>query len=190
MDNCNEQNSCCCTFPVSRCSACREWLGTPYHHQACVRGVGCDCVGLVRGIYRALYGRDANVAMSYTRDWAEATGEETLIAAARSYLVEVDPKLARPGDILLFRYRARTAAKHAGLLARLPAITDALNARSADELRSATAASRGASFGGLAPQPDLTLIHALEGATVSEVPFNAWWRRRIAAAFAFPGIID
>ena len=34
----------------------RSWLGTPYHHQASLRGVGCDCLGLVRGVWRELYG--------------------------------------------------------------------------------------------------------------------------------------
>jgi NlpC/P60 family putative phage cell wall peptidase len=30
-------------------------------------------------------------------------------------------------------------------------------------------------------------IHAQEGGPVSEVPLSEWWRRRIAAAFSFPG---
>ena len=50
----------------------RAWLGTPYHHQASVRGVGADCVGLVRGIWRELYGSEAEALPAYTRDWAEA----------------------------------------------------------------------------------------------------------------------
>jgi hypothetical protein len=32
------------------------------------------------------------------------------------------------------------------------------------------------------------MIHTLEGAPVSEVAFTPWWRRHIAAAFAFPAI--
>lgn len=28
----------------------REWIGTPYHHQAMLKGVGCDCVGFVVGV--------------------------------------------------------------------------------------------------------------------------------------------
>lgn len=28
----------------------REWLGTRFHHQAAVKGVGCDCVGLAGGV--------------------------------------------------------------------------------------------------------------------------------------------
>lgn len=31
-------------------AAARQWLGTPYRHQASVRGVGCDCLGLIRGV--------------------------------------------------------------------------------------------------------------------------------------------
>lgn len=27
----------------------REWIGTRWHHQAALKGVGCDCIGLVRG---------------------------------------------------------------------------------------------------------------------------------------------
>ncbi len=84
----------------------RTWLGTPYHHQASCRGVGTDCVGLVRGIWRELYGREAEAAPAYTRDWAEATGRETLLEAARRHLVEITPREAAPGDVLVFRYRS------------------------------------------------------------------------------------
>ena len=33
----------------------RTWAGTPYHHQASTKGVGTDCLGLVRGVYREIY---------------------------------------------------------------------------------------------------------------------------------------
>ena len=32
----------------------REWLGTPFHHQAREKGVGTDCGGLVGGVAVAL----------------------------------------------------------------------------------------------------------------------------------------
>ena len=32
-----------------------------------------------------------------------------------------------------------------------------------------------------------TFIHAMEGAPAAEVSLGPWWRRRIAAAFSFPG---
>ena len=34
--------------------AAREWVDTPFHHQARLKGVGVDCVGLVIGISREL----------------------------------------------------------------------------------------------------------------------------------------
>ena len=37
-------------------AAARGWLGTPYHPQASVKGVGCDCLGLIFGLWRELCG--------------------------------------------------------------------------------------------------------------------------------------
>ncbi|MBN9249774.1 MAG: hypothetical protein J0I86_04210, partial [Mesorhizobium sp.] len=38
-----------------------SWLGTPYRHQASSKGVGCDCLGLIRGVWRSLYGNELEV---------------------------------------------------------------------------------------------------------------------------------
>lgn len=32
----------------------RTWQGTPFQHQGCLKGVGCDCIGLVKGVGVAL----------------------------------------------------------------------------------------------------------------------------------------
>jgi NlpC/P60 family putative phage cell wall peptidase len=50
----------------------RRWIGTPYRHQASLHGVGCDCLGLVRGVWRAFYGDEPEVTPAYASDWAEA----------------------------------------------------------------------------------------------------------------------
>jgi len=98
-------------------SAARGWLGTPYHHQGSVRGAGCDCLGLIRGVWRALYGPEPEAMPAYTRDWGNATGSETLIAAACRHLTRLDDvACAAPGDVLVFRMRDRGVAKHAGIL--------------------------------------------------------------------------
>jgi NlpC/P60 family putative phage cell wall peptidase len=112
----------------------RGWLGTPYHHQASVKGVGADCLGLVRGVYRELYGLDAETPPPYARDWAEATGEETMIGAARRHLVEVSPGAARPGDVLVFRIRAGAVAKHAAILSAQDRMIHATERASATEI--------------------------------------------------------
>src|ERR1700743_578077 len=95
--------------------AARDWIGTPYAHQASLRGVGCDCLGLLRGVWRELHGEDAEAPPPYSPDWAEATGEETLYAAMKRHLTEIDPRDLAPGDIALFRMMPRSPAKHCGI---------------------------------------------------------------------------
>lgn len=94
-------------------AAARRWVGTPYHHQASCRGVGCDCLGLVRGVWREVVGGEPEAAPAYSPDWAEARGEETLLAAARRHFVAADE--VRPGALLVFRWKAGAPAKHVGI---------------------------------------------------------------------------
>lgn len=94
----------------------RRWIGTPYHHQASLIGVGADCLGLVRGVWRAMHGRETEAPPPYSRDWAEATGEEALLTAAARHLVAVDTAGRQPGDAIGFRFRAGLPAKHIGIL--------------------------------------------------------------------------
>ena len=66
------------------------WIGTPYRHQASQKGVGCDCLGLVRGVWREVYGSEPDRPGPYAPDWAEAGGGDPLIAAGPP------PKNSRP----------------------------------------------------------------------------------------------
>jgi NlpC/P60 family putative phage cell wall peptidase len=94
----------------------RSWLGTPYRHQASLKGVGCDCLGLVRGVYAEACGRPTETPPPYSRDWAEAAGRETMIEAAERHLTRLDPRQAGPGDVLIFRLRPGAMAKHAAIM--------------------------------------------------------------------------
>lgn len=93
----------------------RAWIGTPYHHQASQQNVGVDCLGLVRGIYRTLYGFEAEQPPAYSKDWAEAGKQETMIAAAARHLVKKEIKDLQTGDVILFRIKSHSVAKHAGI---------------------------------------------------------------------------
>lgn len=99
--------------------AARGWLGTPYRHQASLKGEGADCLGLIRGVWREVIGSESEALPPYTPDWAEAGGSEMLLAAARRRLVEIEPEAARPGDVLLFRMRVDVPIKHCGILSAL-----------------------------------------------------------------------
>ena len=102
-----------------RVAAARGWLGTPYRHQASVKGQGADCLGLVRGVWRETAGDEPEEIPAYQPDWAEVGGEETLLGAARRWLVEKPAGQMRPGDVLLFRMAEGAPMKHCAILSAL-----------------------------------------------------------------------
>lgn len=138
-------------------AAALAWRGTPYRHQQSLQGVGCDCLGLLRGVWRGLYGSEPEPPPPYRPDWAEVCGEERMLAAARRWLVEIAPERAPPGAVLLFRMSREACVKHCAILTALPEA-----------------------------EPHGRMVHAYWGRAVVESWIGPWWRRRLVAAFAFP----
>lgn len=93
----------------------KSWLGTPYHHQAALKGVGCDCIGLIRGIYAA-FGGVVELPADYSPSWHLHRAEERLRDGLKRYGTEVPLLSARPGDILLFGIGKGPAAHGAVLI--------------------------------------------------------------------------
>lgn len=93
----------------------RAWIGTPYVHQASVKGAGTDCLGLLRGVWRAVVGAEPEAMPAYTADWGEAGGRELLMSAALRWLVPRAVGAGRAGDVLLFRMADGRVAKHVGI---------------------------------------------------------------------------
>ncbi|MBL4871007.1 MAG: C40 family peptidase [Robiginitomaculum sp.] len=105
--------------PVTRLAVCQEaleWIGTPYRHQASTKAAGCDCLGLVRGIWRKFYGDEPLNMPPYTPNWAEKGGAEILKNTADQYLCPVSLAKSKPADVLLFRMQAGVPAKHMAIL--------------------------------------------------------------------------
>lgn len=96
--------------------AARSFIGTPYRHQGHRRGVGCDCLGLVRGVWRELYRREPEAPGPYSQDWAETGQGDPLLAAAQRHFRSLAPGEGLPGDLVLFRWRALGPARHCGIL--------------------------------------------------------------------------
>lgn len=94
-------------------SAARRWIGTPFVHGACARGMGTDCLGLVRGLWAEMTGGAAHAA-PYPREWPATLGPGALDAALRARLAETEP---RPGTVALLRVRSGGAGVHCGVLA-------------------------------------------------------------------------
>ena len=150
-------------MPARIVRAARGWLGTPYHDQASVKGAGCDCLGLIRGVWREVVGPEPMPVPPYSRDWGEAGPHEVLAEAARAAMIEIDIAQARTGDVLLFRMRQGAIAKHAGILTP--------GGRGTRSHRRSTRSY---------------FIHAYERTGVIEEPLTKPWHRRIAFAFRFP----
>ena len=94
----------------------REWIGTPWVHQASVKGVGCDCVGMVRGVYTELTGKKVGGAMDYTRSFYLFSGEERLKNEIGKYCMEVPMEEAKSGDVILISF-LNLPSHHIGILA-------------------------------------------------------------------------
>jgi NlpC/P60 family putative phage cell wall peptidase len=137
-------------------ASARGWIGTPYRHQASCKGAGCDCLGLLRGVWRDLLGEEPETVPPYTPDWSEPQRDERLWRAAARCLAPVSDQARpfRPGEVLLFRMRASTVAKHLGIVGQ----------------------------GGASP----SFIHAYSAHGVAESPLSLPWRRRVAVRFDFP----
>ncbi|MEX2126978.1 MAG: NlpC/P60 family protein [Xanthobacteraceae bacterium] len=141
----------------------RGWVGTPYRHQGSLKGAGADCLGLVRGVWRDLYGAEPEPIVPYSPNWAEESRAETLRDAAGRHMPSVGDGLAgerllalvRPGDLILIRVRERGPAKHAAILSK----------------------------------PGF-IVHAYDRHAVMESALPEAWRRKVAFAFVFPGILD
>lgn len=96
----------------------RRWIGTPYLHQASLLGAGTDCLGLLRGVWRALFGAEPQVMPAYTMDWSEPTGQENMLEAAQLWLVEKPALPLERGDVVVFRMRHGFVAKHVGIISQ------------------------------------------------------------------------
>lgn len=139
----------------------RSWIGTPYRHQMSLKGTGCDCIGLVRGIWLEIYGQAPCGLPAYSPDWAEVGGREDLLDGLARLMTQVALAEARPGDVLVFRMMPGAVAKHAAVL----------------------------SLGDM-DDPRARIIHAYWGRAVVESWLRPFWTSKAAAAFRFPIQLD
>lgn len=88
----------------------------PIKDAVSLKGVGCDCLGLVRGVWREVVGPEPFPIPPYSRDWGESGPREVLAEGARRMMPEIAPANAPPGALILFRMMPHAIAKHVGIL--------------------------------------------------------------------------
>ena len=82
-------------------AAARAWTDTPFHHQARLKGVGVDCVGLVIGVARelGLIAPDFDVT-AYPR----VPDGTCLMALAATHMTPIDRAAMQPGDVVVVSF--------------------------------------------------------------------------------------
>ena len=117
------------TDPHAIIASARGWIGTPYVHQASLKGVGCDCLGRLRGVWREVIGEEPEDLPPYSPDWAEATGKESMYEAFSRHLIERQVPEIAPGMILVFRMVRHCPAKHCGIVGEKDGVLTLIHSR-------------------------------------------------------------
>lgn len=84
----------------------RTWLGTPFHHQARVKGICCDCLGLVVGVVGELGMKDRNgqLLAGYDEVVYSKEPDGAYLTQKLTDLLE-ETKEPQAGDLALFSVR-------------------------------------------------------------------------------------
>jgi cell wall-associated NlpC family hydrolase len=104
----------------------RSFLGTPFHHQGRLKGIGVDCAYLLAEVYETACGMERMEFGHYPADWFRHS--RTPGAHDERYLENVAQRctrveLPRPGDIALFQMGGRFA--HGAVVVAWPMVIHA-----------------------------------------------------------------
>lgn len=95
----------------------RSWVGTPFHHQAAVKGLGCDCAGLVRGVGVACGVVDLpDHVWAPHANYARIPRPEIMERGMRAFLIEIPLDKVRVGDVIWMQWR-KDLPMHVGIVA-------------------------------------------------------------------------
>lgn len=92
----------------------RSWVDTPFRHQARLKGVGVDCVGVVVKTAHAL-----GLSSFDTTDYARVPDPEAMRRALDEHLDRIPFEAALPGDVLWFAISRARVGRHLGVITAL-----------------------------------------------------------------------
>ena len=93
-----------------------DWVGTPYHHQARLKGVGVDCAQLVAGVAENVFPRLKPINTEvYSVEWHLHNKEEKMCEMIEKFkCTQVSLEEMQPGDIITFKFGR--VQSHMGIL--------------------------------------------------------------------------
>lgn len=78
----------------------RTWMGTRFHHQGRLKGVGVDCIGILSGTLQVL-----NLLKYDNINYTKDPDSDKLVSICDKYLIKIPIEEAKPGDVLLMSWR-------------------------------------------------------------------------------------
>ena len=98
----------------------KTWLGTDYHHQGRLKGVGVDCAMILAEVFESV-GMIPHISPeeeNYPPDWHFHRSEERYLNWITDYAKETEIPL--PGDVVLFQFGR--CISHGGIVVEWPTI--------------------------------------------------------------------
>lgn len=97
-------------------SAASAWLGTPFLHDAEIRGIGVDCAHLIKAVYAQLGLMPDITFPKYSVDWWRHTSkpEQFIVETADKYFDAILASEAQAGDWFVVKFGR--AWSHCGIL--------------------------------------------------------------------------
>lgn len=85
--------------------AALTWNGTPYHHQARVKGIGVDCAQFIAAVAEevGIIQPGTKIPFDYSPEWHLHNTEEKLIGYLKHFGCVEQEGPGEPGDIIAFR---------------------------------------------------------------------------------------
>ena len=137
----------------------RSWIGTPYVHQASLKLIGVDCIGLIRGVARCC-GLEDPFACGKAREfegYSQYPNPTLLTLACEEFMIRLKQSEATLADVLVFNFvdRGISQPQHFGIISK----TD----------------------------PNY-IIHSLAGHKVVEHHLSQLWQSRVVSAYQLRGV--
>lgn len=100
----------------------KEWIGTPYRSHAQIKGIGCDCLTLLSGVFsEAGLVKNAKIP-HYSPDFMKHRSAEMYLQGLLGYAHEING-MPQPGDIALWKFGR--CFSHSAIVVQWPVIIHA-----------------------------------------------------------------
>jgi cell wall-associated NlpC family hydrolase len=106
-------------------AAAMSWQGTPFHHEAMLKGVGVDCGMFLIAVYRETGLIPEFTVEHYSHQWHLHRSREWYLELLRQFGREIEAGQQRSGDVVIWKF-GRTFS-HAAIILNWPVVIHAVN---------------------------------------------------------------